>query len=45
MCQLQNKNCKFGNSTYELNADIFAFKLELHNININGKIHVKNLKF
>lgn len=37
--------CNFSASMYELYAPIFALKLALHNIKINGKIHAYNLKF
>lgn len=30
-------------NSYELNALIFSLNLALHNVNLNGKIHVANL--
>lgn len=35
----------FGDSTYEWNTVIFAFKIALYNIKMNGTIHHKNIKF
>ena len=36
--------CNLGVSTCNLNAFIFAFKLALHNIFANSKIHSHHLK-
>lgn len=39
------KLCNVGDSPYELNRFIFAFKLALYNITVNGKIPDNNLHF
>ena len=37
--------CNFSDSTYRLNALIFAFETALHNIEMKGKIHVNSFEF
>lgn len=34
----------FNDSLYELDVLTFAFKMAVHNIRMNGKIHANNLK-
>lgn len=40
---LEYELCNFGDSTYKLNAFIFAFKLALYNVKMNGKSHANYL--